>query len=192
MELGIETVLSDIESHQGETWRGKKEGSEVERRVATFFDDDTVSAQVKEAFSSQVLLGWEDAFQGRFSVKWSAISTPENMKWIPGFLTILMNWSRACWSNRGQTLFGYRQDRYKLQRTRLIQHVNMCYTAPRKEILIDKSKLEPQEQILKKNNNAIAKWPDRRYAECAKLMKTLKRTTGQLLMFRYLIPAENR
>ena len=68
----------DTESHRGETWRGNDEGSEIERRIATFLDNDTVSAQVKEAFSSQVLLGWEDAFQGRFSIKWSDISTPEH------------------------------------------------------------------------------------------------------------------
>ena len=80
LKLGIEMVLSDTESHQGENWRGNKEGSEIERRIATFLDNDTVSAQVKDAFSTQVLLGWEDAFQGRFSIRWSAISTPENKK----------------------------------------------------------------------------------------------------------------
>ena len=73
-------VLSDTESQRGENWRGNEEGSEIERQIATFFDDDTVSAQVKDAVSSQVLLGWEDAFQGRFSIRWAAISTPENKK----------------------------------------------------------------------------------------------------------------
>ena len=101
------------------------------------------------------------------------------MKWIPGFLKILMNWSRACWSNRRQTLFGSRKDRYKLQRTRLIQHVNMWYEAPRKEILVDKSKLAPRKQILKKNNDAMAKRPVRRCETRAKIMKALKRTTGE-------------
>ena len=46
LELGIEMVQSDIESHRGETWRGNKEGSEVERQVATFFDNDTVNLTV--------------------------------------------------------------------------------------------------------------------------------------------------
>ena len=92
----MDVVLSDTESHRGENWRGREEGSEIERRIATFLDDDTVSAQVKDAFFFQVLLGWEDAFQGRFSIRWSAISTPEETKWISGFLKILMNWSRAC------------------------------------------------------------------------------------------------
>ena len=77
--------------------RGKLERqSEIERQIATFLDDGTVSAQVKDAFSSQALLGWEDAFQGIFFIRWSAISTPKNTKWIPGFLKILINWSRAC------------------------------------------------------------------------------------------------
>ena len=132
-------VLSDTESHRGEHWRGNAEGSEIEQNIATFFDDDTVSEQVKDAFSSQVILGWEDAFQGRFSIKWAFISNPENKKWIPGFLKILMNWSRACWSNRRNKLFRSRKDRYSLQRHRLHLHVNNCYDAPRAEGLINRS-----------------------------------------------------
>ena len=58
-------VLSETESHREENWRGNSKGSETERIVATLFDDNTISDQVKDAFSSQVLLGWEDAFQGR-------------------------------------------------------------------------------------------------------------------------------
>ena len=114
----------------------------------------------------------------RFSLKWSAINTPENTKWIPGFLKILMNWSRACWSNRRQTLFGSRKDRYKLQQTRLHQHVNNWYNAPREEILIDTSKLAAHELFMRKTNDAIAKWLDRRYEARAKTMKALKRNTG--------------
>ena len=69
--------------------------------------------------------------------------------------------------------------------------MNNWYEAPREERIIDKSKLEPRERILKKNN-AIAKWLDRQYADCAKMMKALKRNTGQMTMLRFLIPAENR
>ena len=65
LELEMDVVLSNTESHQGKTG----EGSEIEQKVVTFFDDDTVSEQVKDAFSSQVLLGWEDAFQGRFLIR---------------------------------------------------------------------------------------------------------------------------
>ena len=108
LELGIDMVLSDTESHWGENWRGNEEGPQIERKVATFFYDDTVSEQVKDEFSSQVLLGWKDAFQGRFLIRWASISTTENKKWIPGRLNILLNWSRACWSNRHQKLFGSR------------------------------------------------------------------------------------
>ena len=93
-------VLSDTESHRGEHWKGNAEGSKIEQKIAISFEDDTVSEQVENAFSYRVLLGWKDVFQGRFSIRWAAISTPENKKWIPGFLKILMNWSRACWSNR--------------------------------------------------------------------------------------------
>ena len=45
LKLGMDVVLSDTESHRGENWRGNEEGSEIERQVATFFDDDTVSEQ---------------------------------------------------------------------------------------------------------------------------------------------------
>ena len=34
----------------------------------------------KDMFPSQVLLGWVDTFQGRFSIRWAPISTPENKK----------------------------------------------------------------------------------------------------------------
>ena len=57
-------VLSDTESLQGGNWRGNEERSEIEFRIATFFEDDTVSAQVKDKFTSQILLEREDAFQG--------------------------------------------------------------------------------------------------------------------------------
>ena len=62
--------------------------------------------------------------------------------------------------------------------------------APREETLIDRSKLVARELILRKTNNAIAKWLDRRSEDRAKIMKTLKRDTGQLSIFSYLIPAE--
>ena len=74
----------------------------------------------------------------------------------------------------------------------ILIHVNTWYDAPREEILIEKSKLEARELILKKNNDAIAKWLDRRYEARAKIMKALKRNTGQTSMLRYLILAENR
>ena len=41
-----------IQSHRGENWRGIEGGSEIEQKVATFFDDDTVSERVKDVFSS--------------------------------------------------------------------------------------------------------------------------------------------
>ena len=114
LELGMELVLSNTESHLGGHQRGNAEESEIEQKITTFCDN-TVSEQVKDAFSSHVILGWKDAFQGRFSIKWAFISTPKNKKWIPGFLKILMNWSRACWSNRRNKLFGSRKDQYSLQ-----------------------------------------------------------------------------
>ena len=70
--------------------------------------------------------------------------------------------------------------------------MNNWHDAPRDEILIDKLKLAAGGLILRKTNDAIAKWLDRQYEDHEKLMKTLKRTTGQLSIFSYLIPAENR
>ena len=85
-----------------------------------------------------------------------------------------------------------KKDRYRLQRERLFQHVNYWYDAPREQRLIDKSKLEPRERILTKNNDAIAKWLDQRYADRTKLKKALNRNNGQMTMLRFLIPEENR
>ena len=47
-------------------WRGNEEGSEIKRKVAIFFDDDIVSEQVKDAFSSRVLLGGKTLFKEDF------------------------------------------------------------------------------------------------------------------------------
>ena len=66
------------------------------------------------------------------------------------------------------------------------------YDAPRDEALIDKSKLSNREIIMSRNNNAIVKWLDSQYEDHANVMKTLKQQTGQLLMFSFLIPVENR
>ena len=66
------------------------------------------------------------------------------------------------------------------------------YDAPRDETLIDKSKLKDREIILSRNNDAIAKWLDRRYEDRAKLIETLKRKTGQTSMLSLLLPVETR
>ena len=152
-------VLSNTESHWGEHWRGSIDGSNIEQKIATFSDNDTVSEQVKDEFSSQVILGWEDAFQVRFSRRWASISTPDNKKWIPGFLKLMLNWSRACWSNQSNKSFGLR--RYSLQHHQLQLYMNNWYNAPRAEVLIDRSKLGGREIILSKNNDTIVKWLDR-------------------------------
>ena len=62
LELGMNVILPDTESHRGEHWRDNAERSEIKRKVTTFFDDDTSEQEVKDAFSSQVILGREDAF----------------------------------------------------------------------------------------------------------------------------------
>ena len=46
--------------------------------------------------------------------------------------------------------------------------------------------------ILSRNNDAIAKWLDRRYEDRAKAMKTLSKRTGQMSMFSFLLPLETR
>ena len=64
LELEIEVALSDTESNQGKYWRGNSEGSEIEQKVATFLDDNTIGEQVvKEVSPSQVILGREDGFR---------------------------------------------------------------------------------------------------------------------------------
>ena len=71
-------------------------------------------------------------------------------------------------------------------------HVKEWYDAPRKEALIDRSKLPERELILRKNNDAIVKWLDRGYEDREKVMETLKQRTGQLSMLSFLIPVETR
>ena len=48
-ELGIDVVLSNTESHQGEDWRGNADGSQIEQKVATFFDERNEEGRVSLA-----------------------------------------------------------------------------------------------------------------------------------------------
>ena len=105
---------------------------------------------------------------------------------------ILMNWSRACWSNRRNKLFGSRKDRYSIQRHRLQLHVNNWYDAPRTEALIDRFKLADRQIVLSKNKGAIAKWLDRQFEDRAKAMKTINQRTGQTSIFSFMLPLETR
>ena len=56
----------------------------------------------------------------------------------------------------------------------------------------NKSKLKDREIILSKNNDAIAKWLDRRYEDRTKMMKTLKQRTGQMSLLSFWLPAATR
>ena len=104
----------------------------------------------------------------------------------------MMNWRRACWSNCHDKLFGSRKDRYSLQSHRLQLHVNNWCGAIRAEVLIDRSKLEERAIILSRNNDAIAKWLDRRYEDRAKSMKAIDQRTGQTSILRFTRSANNR
>ena len=137
---------------------------------------------------------WEDAFQGRSSIRWDSIRTMDSKKWISGFLTILMERDRACWSNRRQQLLGSRNDRYRLQRHRLHLQVNIWHMcdAPREEVLNDISKLKERPIILSKNNGALAKWLDCRYKDRANTMTAIAQRTGQLSISHFMRPIEIR
>ena len=71
-------------------------------------------------------------------------------------------------------------------------NVNEWYYAPIDETIIVKSKLKDHAIILSKNNDAIVKWLNCQYEDCAKIMNTLKRKTGQLSMLSFWLPAETR
>ena len=103
-----------------------------------------------------------------------------------------MKWSRACWSNRHQQLFGSRKDRYRLQRHQLQLQVNIRYDAPRKEVLIDRSKLKERPIILTKNNDAIAKWLGCRYDDRAEAVKAMAQQAGQLSIISFMRLIKNR
>ena len=183
-------------SYQGKNLRGNPEGTEIGQRVTTFFNDNAISDQVKAAFMPHILLRLEDTFQWRFSTKWSSIRTMDSKNWMPGFLSTLMKWSRACWINRLQHLFSSRKDWYRLQRNRLHLQVNIWYNAPREEVMIDRSMLSECAIILRKNNySPIAKWIDWlncRYEDRAEAMKDTDQTTGQMWIIRFVRPVESR
>ena len=70
--------------------------------------------------------------------------------------------------------------------------MNNWYDVPRDETLIDISKLGGRAIILSKNNDAIAKWLDRRYEDRARAMKTIDQRTGQTSIFSFMLPLETR
>ena len=76
-----------------------------------------------------------------------------------------MKWSRACWSNRHQNLFGSRKDWHSLQRHQLKLYLNIWCDALRAGVY--RSKLGGHAIILSRNNDAIAKWLDSRYDDRA-------------------------
>lgn len=90
-----------------------------------------------------------------------------------------MKWSRACWPNQRQHLFGPKKDQNYIQRHRLHIQVNIWYNAQRKELLIDRSKLQQRVKILKKNNESIAKWLDSCYVDRDKDVKVAPQRIGQ-------------
>ena len=99
----------------------------------------------------------------------------------------MMNWSRACWSNRRQKLFGSRKDRYSLRLHRLQLHIISWCDASRAEVLIDISKLGDCAIILSRN-----KWPDRQYEDRAKAMKVINQRTGRKSIIGFIRSVETR
>ena len=83
-------------------------------------------------------------------------------------------------------LLGSRKDRYSPQHHRLKPHVNTLYDASKAEVLIGRSKWEDREIMLKRNNDAIAKWLDRQYEDHAKAMKSIDQQTGQTSILSFM------
>lgn len=185
LELGIKLVRSNECTHRGDiTWRGDLEGPEIHQDIHQFYTDTTVNIKAKQAFTSQTYLGWEDAFQGRFSQKWKALSPDKN--WAKPVLTELMNWGRACWSTCCTHLFGEKKDQYCLRCHRLHLQVNIWYDSPRVQVLVNRTNFPDRESILHRNNEGIARWLDQQYAYRASMRTRANQTTGQLTMDRVM------
>ena len=185
LELGIKVVRSNECTHRGETtWQGDPEGTAIQQEIHRFYSDDNVDNDAKLAFTSQTFLGWEDAFQGRFSQKWKTLSSDKN--WARPVLTELMNWGRACWTNRCTHLFGERKDQYRLRRHRLHLQVHIWYESPRTQVLVDRNTFPERASILHRNNEGIARWLDQQHAIRDSRRKRTSQTTGQLTMDRFM------
>ena len=185
LELGIKVVRSNECTHRGETtWQGDPEGTAIQQEIHRFYSDDNVDNDAKLAFTSQTFLGWEDAFQGRFSQKWKTLSSDKN--WARPVLTELMNWGRACWTNRCTHLFGERKDQYRLRRHRLHLQVHIWYESPRTQVLVDRNTFPERASILHRNNEGIARWLDQQHAVRDSRRKRTSQTTGQLTMDRFM------
>ena len=142
MELGITSVLSIEDTHRGDyLCQGATEGPYIYTDVHGFVLNSPVRKKAKQAFSSQPFLGWEDTFQGHFSVIWKSLPPAKN--WHKPVLSLLML-VRA-----PHICFGLKNEYYCLYRHCLQLQVNLWFDAPLSDVLINRSTFPDRERIVK-------------------------------------------
>ena len=179
LELGFDLIRSNEPTHRGDyNWRGDLAGSPIYKSIHHFFSDSNVTDPAKHTFSSQTLLGWEDALLGRFAIAWRAV--PHHSDWRQPILMELMQWGRGSWTNRCSQLFRQKKDQYRLRRHRLHQEVHLWYDSPLSEVLIHRTSFLERDKILRCNNEGIARWLELQHMRRKEILSWTQQRSGQL------------
>ena len=70
-------------------------------------EDTSFREDAREAFIQQTEMGWENLFMGRMAIRCK--STTEKLKpWTTKFMSLMIEWGRACWTDRNVMIYGER------------------------------------------------------------------------------------
>ena len=62
-------------------------------------EDPKFREDAKEAFTQQMVMGWDDLFMGRMAIRW--MRAREKLKpWIMKCMNLVTEWGRSCWTAR--------------------------------------------------------------------------------------------
>ena len=120
----------------------------TEMTISDLLNDDSTPQHFKLAFKQQTKLGWEQLFIGKMARGWRQC-WPDKIYWRSSIAFTLMDWGRVCWRHRNRTLYGKRQDEYKMTRLWLTTEAHVWTEAPTTETLIQLQRNQWKRKLLK-------------------------------------------
>ena len=135
----------------------------ADNRVQSIMGNVSIRSDRREAFAQQTRLGWTKLFQGYMTENWR-ISTEDftketKHKWTAACSRLLMEWGRACWSHRNNSLHGPSSKRNKTKRIRLQAEVRVWMEAPSSQSLVSlQNNRRSKSDISKASTETIENW----------------------------------